>query len=67
VGGLIPGFNEALQLMKAGDKWQLFIPADLAYGEGGAPPDIAPNSTLVFDVELIDVEKGGAAPKGFSQ
>lgn len=68
VGGLIPGFNEALQLMKVGDKWQIFIPSDLAYGEGGMPPDIAPNSTLVFEVELLDVKKAnGAAKGGYSQ
>jgi FKBP-type peptidyl-prolyl cis-trans isomerase FklB len=67
VGGLIPGFNEALQMMKVGDKWQVFIPAELGYGEAGAPPDIAPNSTLVFDIELLDVKKGGGAKGGFSQ
>jgi len=58
VGGVIAGWTEALQLMKPGAKWQLFIPADLAYGERGAGKDIGPNSTLVFDVELLSVEKG---------
>jgi FKBP-type peptidyl-prolyl cis-trans isomerase FklB len=68
VGGLIPGFNEALQLMKVGDKWQIFVPAELAYGERGAPPDIAPNSTLIFDFELLDVKKdNGDAKGGYSQ
>ena len=58
VGGVIAGWTEALQLMKPGAKWQLFIPAELAYGERGAGQDIGPNSTLLFDVELISVEKG---------
>ena len=58
VGGVIAGWSEALQLMKPGAKWQLFIPAELAYGERGAGQDIGPNSTLLFDVELISVEQG---------
>jgi len=57
VGGVISGWTEALQLMKPGAKWQLVIPADLAYGERGAGQAIGPNSTLLFDVELISVEK----------
>jgi FKBP-type peptidyl-prolyl cis-trans isomerase FklB len=56
VNGVIPGWTEALQMMKEGDKWQLFIPAKLAYGERGAGGRIGPNSTLIFDVELIRVE-----------
>jgi FKBP-type peptidyl-prolyl cis-trans isomerase FklB len=57
VGGVIAGWSEALQLMKPGAKWQLIIPAELAYGDRGAGQDIGPNSTLLFDVELISVEK----------
>jgi FKBP-type peptidyl-prolyl cis-trans isomerase FklB len=58
VSGVIAGWTEALQLMKPGAKWQIVIPADLAYGERGAGHEIGPNSTLVFDVELVSVEKG---------
>jgi FKBP-type peptidyl-prolyl cis-trans isomerase len=56
VGQVIPGWTEALQLMKEGGKWTLYIPYDLAYGERGAGRDIPPFSTLVFDVELLKVE-----------
>ena len=55
VNGVIAGWVEALQLMKEGDKWQLYIPSELAYGSRGAGGVIGPNSTLVFDVELIKV------------
>lgn len=54
---VIPGWVEALQLMKAGSKWRLFIPSQLAYGPQGAGGVIGPNSTLIFDVELLKVIK----------
>ena len=56
VNGVIPGWTEALQLMKEGAKWKLFIPASLAYGEQGAGGVIGPNATLLFEVELLKVE-----------
>jgi FKBP-type peptidyl-prolyl cis-trans isomerase FklB len=56
VSGVIPGWAEALQLMKEGAKWQLFVPSDLAYGEQGAGREIGPNTTLIFEVELISVK-----------
>jgi FKBP-type peptidyl-prolyl cis-trans isomerase FklB len=57
VGQVIPGWTEALQLMPVGSKWQLFIPAELAYGARAAGPDIAPNSTLIFEVELLSIQE----------
>jgi len=57
VSGVIPGWTEALQMMKVGDKWQLFIPAKLAYDEQSPSPKIGPNSTLIFEVELLDIQK----------
>ncbi len=55
VGGVIKGWTEALQLMPVGSKWQLFIPADLAYGDRGAGADIGPGETLIFEVELLSI------------
>lgn len=52
---VIPGWVEALQLMPKGSKWRLFIPSNLAYGPQGAGPTIGPNSTLIFDVELLKI------------
>lgn len=57
VNQVIPGWVEALQLMPVGSKWRLFIPSNLAYGENGAGEMIEPNSTLIFDVELLDILK----------
>jgi len=61
VNGVIPGWTDAMQLMKVGDKWRLFIPSDLAYGARGAGKAIGPNPVLVFEVELLGVQ--GAAAK----
>ena len=57
VNGVISGWTEALMQMKEGAKWRLFLPANLAYGVQGAGEDIGPNSTLIFDVELLSVNK----------
>jgi FKBP-type peptidyl-prolyl cis-trans isomerase FklB len=57
VNGVIPGWTEALQLMPVGSKWKLFIPSNLAYGDQQASPLIAPGSTLIFEVELLDIIK----------
>jgi len=55
VNGVIAGWTEALQMMQVGDKWQLFIPPKLGYGERGSGSKIPPNSALIFDVELISI------------
>jgi FKBP-type peptidyl-prolyl cis-trans isomerase FklB len=57
VNGVISGWTEALQRMQEGAKWRLFLPSHLAYGAQGAGEDIGPHSTLIFDVELISVNK----------
>jgi FKBP-type peptidyl-prolyl cis-trans isomerase FklB len=65
VNGVIKGWTEALQLMKVGSKYQLFIPANLAYGERAVSPDLGANSTLIFDVELLDAKPAPTpAPAG---
>lgn len=56
VTGVIQGWQEILQKMKEGDKWQVYIPSDLAYGPRGTGPIIGPNSTLIFDIELLEVK-----------
>jgi FKBP-type peptidyl-prolyl cis-trans isomerase FklB len=61
VKGVIKGWTQALQMMKKGAKWQLFIPADLAYGDRGSGPNIGPGAALTFEIELLDI-KAGTAP-----
>jgi FKBP-type peptidyl-prolyl cis-trans isomerase FklB len=56
VSGVIKGWTEALQLMPVGSKWELYIPADLAYGDRGAGQDISPGDTLIFEIELLGIQ-----------
>jgi FKBP-type peptidyl-prolyl cis-trans isomerase FklB len=63
VTGVIKGWTEALQLMKEGAKWKLFIPSELGYGEKGAGQDIPPNAVLIFDIELLSISADKDADK----
>jgi FKBP-type peptidyl-prolyl cis-trans isomerase len=64
VKNVIPGFKEVLQLMPVGSKWQVFIPSNLAYGERGAGNVIGPNSTLIFEIELVSIQATPAPANG---
>ncbi|HEM46957.1 MAG TPA: FKBP-type peptidyl-prolyl cis-trans isomerase, partial [Alphaproteobacteria bacterium] len=67
VGAVIPGWQEALQMMQPGAKWKIFVPPQLAYGERGAGDVIGPNQTLIFEIELLEVVSGDGeqpAPEG---
>lgn len=55
LAAVIPGFRDSIAQMRVGDRWQVFIPSDQAYGEGGAGGDIGPNETLTFEIQLIDL------------
>jgi FKBP-type peptidyl-prolyl cis-trans isomerase FklB len=61
VNGVIKGWQEALPLMPVGSKWQIFVPADLAYGDHAMSPQLGPNSTLIFEVELLSIKDKAAA------
>jgi FKBP-type peptidyl-prolyl cis-trans isomerase len=63
VNQVIPGWTEALQLMKSGSKWRLYVPANLAYGEYSPGPNIPPQSTLIFEVELLSFQAPAALEK----
>ena len=62
VDQVIKGWTEALQLMPVGSKWQVFVPSDLAYGERSPGPEIGPNSTLIFEIDLLSIQDKNAAP-----
>jgi FKBP-type peptidyl-prolyl cis-trans isomerase FklB len=63
VTGVIPGWTEALEKMKVGSKWNVYVPSNLAYGPNGRPPLVGPDETLVFEVELLDVKARPAPPQ----
>ena len=62
---VVEGFREALTMMPVGAKWKLFIPSELAYGDQRRSADIAPNTAIVFDLELVEIKDAPAAPAGF--
>lgn len=57
LSGVIKGFKESLSAMKVGDRWTVYIPSELAYGERGSPPTIGPHSVLIFDLELVEINQ----------
>lgn len=63
MGQVIPGWQEALKMMKEGSKWELYIPSELGYGPQGAPPTIPPNAVLVFELELLKVDNSSTPAK----
>ena len=62
LSALIPGWRDAVKLMPAGSKWQIFVPPEQAYGERGVGSDIGPNELLIFDVELVGIQAAGVTP-----
>lgn len=57
--GVVPGWQEALPLMKVGSKWRIWLPPELAYGDAGSPPAIEPNEVLVFEIDLVEIQPAG--------